>query len=101
MRSPWRESLQQKDDKLADQGAARNFGYDRNFPGGRKTGDVFGRDGRIVDDDAGGLSSGLGGMGRKIVDLGGRKLGDGGDVVQKCERATHLNWSLANWSLAD
>jgi hypothetical protein len=21
----------------------------------------------------------------------GRKLGDGGDVVQKCEKATHLN----------
>lgn len=59
-------------------------------PGGRKTGDVFWRDGRIVDDDAGGLAAGLGGMGRDIVDLGSRQLCDGGDIVQKCEKATHL-----------
>lgn len=51
---------------------------------------TFGHDGRIVDDDAGGLAASLNRMGRDIVDLGRRQLCDGGNVVQKCEKATHL-----------
>jgi hypothetical protein len=34
--------------------------------------------------------SGLGGMGRNIVDLSRRQLRDGSDVVEQCEKATHL-----------
>ena len=52
--------------------------------------DVFWRHGRIIDDDAGGLAASLNRMGRDIIDLGGRPLCDGGDAVQKCEKATHL-----------
>jgi hypothetical protein len=50
---------------------------------------VFRRHRGVVDHRARGLHPGLGGLRHHVIDGGRRHLGNGRDIVQKCQQSAH------------
>ena len=91
---PWRESLEkqqrrQQDDEFAEERPGGDLADHGQLAGGCDTGDVFRRHGRIVHDNACGLARSFRRVRGNVIDLRRSHLGDGGDVVEQCEKAAH------------
>ena len=68
--------------ELVAQRTERDLLDDRQLTLGGEVLDVGGRDGRVVDDDPGGLDARSPGRGADVVDRCGRQLRQRGDVIQ-------------------
>lgn len=89
------QCCRKQDQKLVLQRAERDLADDRQFACCRKSGDITGCDGRIVNDDASRFRACLGRLAGNIVERRRSHLGQCRDIIKKGDQAnTHssLRW---------